>query len=235
MVSEGSTVRDRFYFNILIWCVVIQYFSVSSLVIVVITQLLTLPKRLMCFCLGLLVGWFVVSVPAALLKIKAQFSWHYGQSTRNNWLNSGQRGSSLSKIHFLSLPKIRSFQPLSRSKHYYDLITLCTFRVLSKLLLCWWHREELQEAQWEAAKANLVPCHNCQRRFAPDRIRVHERACKGPKKPPPTAARDALQADNVHVKGQYQVNFDKFDETSNPRDVPSSRSGPMGSSFDSKG
>jgi len=74
MVSEESTVRDRFYFNILIWCVVIQYFSVSSLVIVVITQLLTLPKRLMCFCLGLLVGWFVVSVPAALLKIKAQFS-----------------------------------------------------------------------------------------------------------------------------------------------------------------
>jgi len=49
-------------------------------------------------------------------------------------------------------------------------------------------REELQEAQYQAAKANLVPCRNCSRRFAPDRVGVHERICKGPKKPPPGGA-----------------------------------------------
>jgi len=49
-------------------------------------------------------------------------------------------------------------------------------------------REELQNAQYEAAKANLVPCRNCSRRFAPDRVGVHERICKGPKKPPPHGA-----------------------------------------------
>ena len=90
-------------------------------------------------------------------------------------------------------------------------------------------REELQEAQWEAAKANLVPCRNCQRRFAPDRVRIHERACKGDKKPRTTAARDTGD-DDVHVTGQYRgVNFDNFDKNSNPNDVPRSRNGPMNS------
>lgn len=41
-----------------------------------------------------------------------------------------------------------------------------------------WCREELQEAQWDAAKANLVPCRTCGRRFNPDRVGVHERICK---------------------------------------------------------
>jgi len=49
-------------------------------------------------------------------------------------------------------------------------------------------REELQNAQYEAAKANLVPCRNCSRRFAPDRVGVHERICKSPKKSPPGGA-----------------------------------------------
>jgi hypothetical protein len=47
-------------------------------------------------------------------------------------------------------------------------------------------REELQEAQWQAAKENRVPCRNCERRFAPDRIAVHERICRGSKKAPPS-------------------------------------------------
>ena len=35
----------------------------------------------------------------------------------------------------------------------------------------------MQAAQWEASKANLVPCGNCGRRFASDRIVAHERIC----------------------------------------------------------
>ena len=91
--------------------------------------------------------------------------------------------------------------------------------------LCWLHREELQEAQWQAAKANMVPCHNCQRRFAPDRIAVHERVCKGPKKPPPTIARDTHEDEEIAVKGQYRVNFDKVDRNSNPDDASRSHNG----------
>ena len=31
---------------------------------------------------------------------------------------------------------------------------------------------------WENAKAQLLPCENCARRFAPDRLPVHQRSCK---------------------------------------------------------
>jgi len=83
----------------------------------------------------------------------------------------------------------------------------------------WLNREELQEAQWEAAKSNLVPCRNCQRRFDPGRIAVHERCCKGPKNPPPGSVRDTHDDEEVTVKGKYQKNFDSFDENSSPNDV----------------
>lgn len=39
-------------------------------------------------------------------------------------------------------------------------------------------REEMNEAAWEASKAQLIPCDNCGRRFAPDRLPVHQRSCK---------------------------------------------------------
>jgi len=80
----------------------------------------------------------------------------------------------------------------------------------------------MQEAQWQAAKANLVPCRNCQRRFAPDRIGVHERICKGPKKPPPTAVSNALNDKEVSVRGRYRTDYDNSEENSRPR----SRNGP---------
>ncbi|CAH1796449.1 unnamed protein product [Owenia fusiformis] len=38
--------------------------------------------------------------------------------------------------------------------------------------------EERNEAAWKAAKANLVPCENCGRTFAPDRLPVHQRSCR---------------------------------------------------------
>ncbi|ESP01248.1 hypothetical protein LOTGIDRAFT_157421 [Lottia gigantea] len=39
-------------------------------------------------------------------------------------------------------------------------------------------REQMNEAAWEASKEQLVPCQNCGRRFAPDRLPVHLRACR---------------------------------------------------------
>ncbi|KHJ91285.1 hypothetical protein OESDEN_08852 [Oesophagostomum dentatum] len=33
------------------------------------------------------------------------------------------------------------------------------------------------EALWEQAQAQLIPCENCGRRFAPDRLPVHQRSC----------------------------------------------------------
>jgi len=83
----------------------------------------------------------------------------------------------------------------------------------------------MQEAQWQAAKANLVPCRNCQRRFAPDRVGVHERACRGTKKSPPSSVRDARLDKEVPMKGRYRTNFENFNENSSPSDVPRNRNG----------
>lgn len=39
-------------------------------------------------------------------------------------------------------------------------------------------RQEMNDAAWENAKAQLIPCGNCGRRFASDRLPVHQRSCK---------------------------------------------------------
>ena len=36
----------------------------------------------------------------------------------------------------------------------------------------------MNEALRQAANSNLVPCENCGRTFLPDRLPVHQRACK---------------------------------------------------------
>jgi len=38
--------------------------------------------------------------------------------------------------------------------------------------------DQINEAAYEASKAQLVPCQNCGRKFASDRIQVHQRSCK---------------------------------------------------------
>ena len=38
--------------------------------------------------------------------------------------------------------------------------------------------EAMNEAAWESAKAQLLPCDRCGRTFAPDRLSVHQRSCK---------------------------------------------------------
>ena len=82
----------------------------------------------------------------------------------------------------------------------------------------WLNREELQEAQWEAAKSNLVPCRNCQRRFDPGRIAVHERCCKGAKKPPLGSVRDTCDDEEVTVKGKYQTKLSENSNSNNRKD-----------------
>ena len=36
----------------------------------------------------------------------------------------------------------------------------------------------MNEAAWQNAKSQLIPCPNCARRFDPDRLPVHQRVCK---------------------------------------------------------
>ncbi|CAM4773699.1 unnamed protein product [Rotaria magnacalcarata] len=38
--------------------------------------------------------------------------------------------------------------------------------------------DEINDAAYEASKSQLVPCNNCGRKFAADRISVHQRSCK---------------------------------------------------------
>ncbi|KAK3610253.1 hypothetical protein CHS0354_022316 [Potamilus streckersoni] len=46
-------------------------------------------------------------------------------------------------------------------------------------------REQMNEAAWENAKSQLIPCPNCGRRFASDRLPVHQRSCKPKDGSPP--------------------------------------------------
>lgn len=62
-------------------------------------------------------------------------------------------------------------------------------------------REEMNEAAWEASKAQLLPCENCGRRFAADRLPVHLRSCK----PKP---------------GQQSSNQDSFGDKRGPSKAP---------------
>lgn len=39
-------------------------------------------------------------------------------------------------------------------------------------------RNRFNQAAYEAAQSQLIPCPKCGRTFAPDRIDVHERSCK---------------------------------------------------------
>ena len=57
---------------------------------------------------------------------------------------------------------------------------LCTVSFLT--------REQMNEAAYESAKSQLIPCPNCGRTFAPDRLVVHQRACK----PKPGTSKAAL-------------------------------------------
>uniref|UniRef100_S4RA66 C2HC/C3H-type domain-containing protein n=1 Tax=Petromyzon marinus TaxID=7757 RepID=S4RA66_PETMA len=56
------------------------------------------------------------------------------------------------------------------------------------------------EAAWESFKGQLVPCSNCGRKFAPDRLQVHQRSCKvkGPGASPASTGPGASAA--VQVK-----------------------------------
>ena len=38
--------------------------------------------------------------------------------------------------------------------------------------------DDINNAAYEASKASLVPCDNCGRKFASDRIHVHQRSCR---------------------------------------------------------
>ena len=43
----------------------------------------------------------------------------------------------------------------------------------------------MNEVAWEASKALLIPCQNCGRKFASDRLPVHLKSCKEPKNSKP--------------------------------------------------
>ena len=40
--------------------------------------------------------------------------------------------------------------------------------------------ERFNEAAWKSAQGQLIPCDRCGRTFAPDRLQVHQKSCKGP-------------------------------------------------------
>ncbi|CAM9488383.1 unnamed protein product [Lampetra planeri] len=63
------------------------------------------------------------------------------------------------------------------------------------------------EAAWESFKGQLVPCSNCGRKFAPDRLQVHQRSCKvkGPGASPASTGAGTSAAPKVIRKPQTVI------------------------------
>ena len=105
-----------------------------------------------------------------------------------------------------------------------------------------WCREELQEAQWQAAKANLVACRTCHRRFAPDRVGVHERACKAAplarhinNSSSSTPPHDNISPRDIHDDRRGQWDFVSCNKRPLSNDAPMRCSGTTNSCFDGSG
>jgi hypothetical protein len=74
-------------------------------------------------------------------------------------------------------------------------LTNVLFFVAYKLL-----RDQMNEAAWEASKALLIPCQNCGRKFAPDRLPVHLKSCKE------TPGKNVTQPTNQAIKANEVSN-----------------------------
>ena len=65
--------------------------------------------------------------------------------------------------------------------------------------------DAMNEAAWQSSQAQLIPCDKCGRTFAPDRLSVHQRACKGTgkggTKPPPGKENDAEAGKQEAITG----------------------------------
>ncbi|KAJ8304863.1 hypothetical protein KUTeg_018446 [Tegillarca granosa] len=88
-------------------------------------------------------------------------------------------------------------------------------------------REQMNEAAWKNAQAQLISCGNCGRTFAPDRLAVHQRACK-PKDgsaPQPIGSTKSLELSpypsmnhNVWKNGEMRItNWKKHQRRPEPR------------------
>ena len=58
----------------------------------------------------------------------------------------------------------------------------------------------MNEAAYESAKSQLVPCPNCARTFNPDRLPVHLKSCK----PKPGQAPPAMNS-NSYTSNSYVI------------------------------
>lgn len=65
--------------------------------------------------------------------------------------------------------------------------------------------DAMNEAAWQSSQAQLIPCDKCGRTFAPDRLSVHQRACKGTgkggTKPSPAKQNDAEAGNQGSIGG----------------------------------
>ncbi|KAI3379910.1 hypothetical protein SNEBB_006182 [Seison nebaliae] len=81
-------------------------------------------------------------------------------------------------------------------------------------------RDEMNEAAYEAAKAQLIPCEGCGRTFATDRLSVHQRGCKPYKMLDSTINRDEnnIQGNRTTLvrKRQSKMSNDKTSDTMRP-------------------
>ncbi|CAF2918409.1 unnamed protein product [Rotaria sp. Silwood2] len=87
--------------------------------------------------------------------------------------------------------------------------------------------DEINDAAYEAAKASLVPCENCGRKFAADRISVHQRSCKPghAAKPIGTSSGPSSGSGRMAERPVQQRNNASYDEYDDPPISSSKRGG----------
>jgi len=79
--------------------------------------------------------------------------------------------------------------------------------------------DQMNEAAWKAAQANLVPCENCGRTFLPDRLMVHLKSCKPGKPLKPLSRPGTATITNPKILNREQMEDNRF-SSSTPNMTP---------------
>ncbi|CAF0872326.1 unnamed protein product [Rotaria sp. Silwood1] len=95
--------------------------------------------------------------------------------------------------------------------------------------------DQINDAAYEASKSQLIPCDNCGRKFAADRIQVHQRSCKPGHASKPIGVSSGTDGRMAERSNQPRGNSSYDDHDDTPINHSTRRGGGGGSTFQNSG